>query len=113
MVLYGLKTCDTCRKAIKALEGAGRSVTFVDVRTTPVDAETLARWMDALGPDLVNRRSTTWKSLSAPDRAGADTAEGAVRLLAAHPTLMKRPVIELDGAFHLGWTSAVQAAVMS
>ena len=109
--IYGIKTCDTCRKALKELSAAGHDVTFVDVRAEPVDAGTLAAWMAALGPDLFNRRSTTWKGLSEEARASAETADGAVALLTEHPTLMKRPVIETGDATHLGWTPKVRGVL--
>ena len=112
MTLYGIKTCDTCRKALKALEAAGKPVSFLDVRVDKVAAAQLSAWYGALGPDLVNRRSTTWKGLAEDMRAGVESAEGAVALLAEHPTLMKRPVIEAGGAVHLGWTKPVQAALL-
>ena len=56
MKLYGIKTCDTCRKALKALPEAE----FVDIRATPLDRADLQRFLDAFGADLVNTRSTTW-----------------------------------------------------
>ena len=111
MKLYGIKTCDTCRKALKELSAAGHDVTFVDVRADPPGAAQLSGWHAALGPDLVNRRSTTWKGLDEAARAGADTADGAVALLTEHPTLMKRPVIETGSAAHLGWTAKTKAAL--
>ena len=113
LIFYGLKSCDTCRKAVKALERAGRPVTYVDVRDDGVPAERLIDWLTALGPErLVNRRSTTWRGLSEVERAGAGSPGGAAALLAAHPTLMKRPVI-VDGAtIHVGWSAAVEKALV-
>ncbi|MEM7746304.1 MAG: ArsC/Spx/MgsR family protein [Pseudomonadota bacterium] len=111
MELYGLKACDTCRKALKELTAAGRKVQLNDVRENPVPPETLAEWYEVLGEALVNRRSTTWKGLSEDARSGAGTSRGAVALLAAHPALMKRPVTVADGTVHLGWTSSVKAAL--
>ena len=87
--LYGLKTCDTCRKARQAFEKAGVNVEFVDVRATPLSAEELAGFHDIFGDALVNKKSTTWRGLSAEAQA-----KPALELLAAHPTLMKRPVIK-------------------
>lgn len=104
MKIYGLKTCDTCRKALKALEGRG--AVLVDIRAEPLAPETRARFRAAFGEALVNRRSTTWKALSEAERATAPEA-----LLAAHPALMKRPVIEAGGALHLGWDDGVRAAL--
>lgn len=104
MRIWGLKNCDTCRKAVKALEAAGQAPRVVDVRADGVDATDLARFSDAFGDALVNKRSTTWRGLSEDERAGDPIA-----LLARHPTLMKRPVIEADGQLTLGWDAKTQA----
>lgn len=102
MILYGLKTCDTCRKAKKALEAAGHEITFRDVRADPLDRATLERFMAAFGDALINTRSATWRGLDTAERAGDPIA-----LLLAHPALMKRPVIE-GRALTLGWDADVQ-----
>ncbi len=108
MRLFGLKTCDTCRKAEKALRAQGYAPTVVDVRADGVDRPTLERFHAAFGDALLNRRSTTWRTLSETERA-----EPPVDLIATHPTLMKRPVIEADdGTLHLGWGRDVQAALL-
>ena len=100
--IYGLKTCDTCRKAIKALPGA----TFRDVRAEPLDAGEIAEFLAAFGDRLVNRASATWRELDDTEREKPPAV-----LLAAHPALMKRPVIRSDGALHLGWTPETRAAL--
>lgn len=104
--IHGLKACDTCRKAVRVLVAAGHDVTLHDVRTDPVPRDVLADWLGRFGPGLVNRASTTWRGLSADDRA-----RDPVDLLADHPALMKRPVIVAGDAVHLGWTAPVQAAL--
>lgn len=112
MRFYGLKTCDTCKKAQQALMAAGKTFEIIDVRADGVPADLLAAWIEAVGADaLVNRRSTTWRGLSEAEKAEAD-GRGAAGLLAAHPTLMKRPVIVTDGAVHVGWSKDVQAALV-
>ncbi|XBQ14820.1 MAG: ArsC/Spx/MgsR family protein [Oceanicaulis sp.] len=110
ITLYGLKTCDTCRKALKALDAAGKPAEFVDVRAeADLDAK-LPAWLGAVGADtLVNTRSTTWRGLSDAERARKDTDPAG--LLKDHPALIKRPVIETGGAVHVGWTKDVQAAL--
>ncbi|MDQ2089246.1 arsenate reductase family protein [Marimonas arenosa] len=104
MQLYGLKTCDTCRKALKSLG----DVTFVDVRAEGVPAEVMARAFEAFGGKLLNTRSTTWRGLSAAERA-----RPPLELLAAHPTLMKRPLIAAGHDLYLGWDKAVQDALLN
>ena len=106
IVLYGLKNCDTCRKAQKVIKSKGLQFQFVDVRETPLSRETLERIVATFNEDVINRRSTTWRALSDEDRT-----KNALNLLEAYPTLMKRPVIDADGLLHLGWTPKVQDAL--
>jgi len=104
MQLYGLKSCDSCRKAVKALPEA----TFVDVRRDGVPEEVLIAALEQFGDTLVNTRSTTWRGLNDAERSASP-----IVLLKDHPTLMKRPLIlQGDGKeMYLGWTKEVQAAV--
>ncbi len=112
LTLYGLKNCDTCKKAMKALEGAGCDVTFVDIRAEADLEAKLPVWLAAAGRDaLVNKRSTTWRGLDEAMRAQAD-GDGAAALLSTDPTLIKRPVIEAGDAVHVGWSAAISGALM-
>ncbi|NKB26408.1 MAG: arsenate reductase [Rhodobacteraceae bacterium] len=97
VTLFGLGSCDTCRKAAKQLSAAGYSLVRVDVRADPLDPRQIARFLDAFGDALINRKSTTWRGLSEAERAGAPAD-----LLAAHPALMKRPVVDGPGGLTLG-----------
>lgn len=106
MELLGLKACDTCRNAVKALTAAGREVAFRDVRETPLSRAEAEAFHAAFGDAIVNRRSTTWRGLGEEERAG-----DPVELLMAHPTLMKRPVIRDGDALYLGWTAKTKAAL--
>lgn len=102
MKLYGLKTCDTCRKALKSLPAAD----FVDVRKDGVPADVMEQ-ANAQFPDtLLNTRSTTWRGLSDEERA-----RSPLELVAEHPSLMKRPLIEAEGRFFLGWNAEVKSAL--
>nr|WP_070961112.1 ArsC/Spx/MgsR family protein [Hyphomonas sp. Mor2] len=108
LTLYGLKNCDTCKKALKALEAANVAVQFVDIRAEADLEACVPAWLAAAGADvLVNRRSTTWRNLSEVERAGDPQA-----LLIAHPTLVKRPVIDAGDQVHVGWSKPVQAALL-
>ncbi|MCF8880754.1 ArsC family transcriptional regulator [Hyphobacterium sp. SN044] len=112
ITFYGIRTCDTCRKAMKTLDAAGRAYNFVDLRADADMTALAPRWIAAVGADtLVNRKSTTWRSLSDADKAKAASDAGAADLLAAHPTLVKRPVIETGGEVFVGWTGEVQKKV--
>lgn len=103
MEIWGISTCDTVRKARRALPEAA----FRDLRATPLSAAERAELIAAFGARIVNRASATWRGLDAASREASPDA-----LLAAHPTVMKRPVIRDDhGALHLGWGPEVQAAL--
>lgn len=111
--VYGLKSCDTCRAALKALEAAGRTVEVTDIRDEGAPEAALRDWLDRAGAAaLVNRRSTTWRGLDDAERAKAETPEGALALLVAHPTLMKRPVIVASDDLFVGWTAQAKAALL-
>lgn len=107
MILYGIPTCDTCKKAQKALAAAGHTVTFRDIRAEPLSASEWAELLAEFGDTLVNRKSTTWRGLSDWLRNSEADAQ-----LAAHPTLMKRPVIHDGEHWHLGWDEDVQGVLL-
>ena len=100
MRLYGLKTCDTCRKALKLLTDAE----FIDVRTQGVPENVLTQAFEYFGKALLNIRSTTWRGLGDESRN-----RPVLELLTDHPALMKRPLIESDGEMYLGWTHETRA----
>ncbi len=103
MQIYGLKNCDTCRKAKKALPNAE----FLDVRVDGIEESVLRKAFDQFGDALVNKKSTTWRGLDDVERE-----QDPIMLLKAHPSLMKRTLIRgEDGTFHLGWTTATQEAL--
>ena len=112
MKLFGLKTCDTCRKALKALEQAGQPVTFVDLRGEDFSTEDLDRWLACVDWDvLLNRRSTSWRALGETEKENLD-ANKARALMLANPTLIKRPVIERNGDVLVGFGKAQQQQLL-
>lgn len=106
MIVYGISTCDTTKKAIKALEAAGHAVTFRDVRATPLTEAEIDRLVGEFGDRLINKQSTTYRAFGEFLRASDPEAQ-----IAAQPAVMKRPVIEDAGKFWLGWDEAVQTAL--
>ncbi len=103
MKLYGLKTCDTCRKALKSLPEAE----FLDVRDSAVPETVLEMALEAFDEKLINTRSTTWRNLADDERK-----KPPIALLKAHPALMKRPLLVTDdGTFLLGWTAQTKATL--
>lgn len=106
--LFGIATCDTCRRARKWLRDHAIAHRFVDLRKDKVERQTIARWLDAVGADrLVNRRSTTWRNLP-PARRELSSTGDALALLAEHPTLIKRPVIAFGETLLVGFDEDVR-----
>ena len=111
MKLYGLKTCDSCRKALRTLKASGHEVIFVDVRGSDFGRADVERIVAAAGWETaLNRRSATWRSLDDSERTAANDAD-AVELITAHPSLLKRPVIEAGDRILVGFGPAQQAQI--
>ncbi|MEM1089237.1 MAG: Spx/MgsR family RNA polymerase-binding regulatory protein [Pseudomonadota bacterium] len=105
MKLYGIKQCDTCRKALKFLDGQGVSYEFVDLRETPVRNDQLESWFAELGADkLINRRSTSWRQLARGEQE--QVMNGDLTLLAANVTLIKRPLVDWGKELSVGFSEA-------
>ena len=102
--IYGLKNCDSCRKAMKALPEAD----LIDVRAEGVPEDVLSAALETFGDALVNTRSTTWRGMSDEQRKGAPRD-----LLLGNPTLMKRPLIAVKDRFFLSWNSKIEAEIQA
>jgi arsenate reductase len=81
-------------------------ITLVDVRSDGVPVEVLQRALGQFGDSLLNIRSTTWRGLTVEERS-----KPQIELLQMYPALMKRPLIEQDGALYLGWGKDTQSAL--
>lgn len=93
ITVYGIKQCDTCRKALRHLEARGIEHHFHDLRVDGLMPEMVVEWMASPFADqLVNRRSRTWSGLTDTQKQSA--GDELVHLLADNPTLVKRPVFE-------------------
>jgi arsenate reductase (glutaredoxin) len=103
ITIYGLAICDTTRAARKWLEAKGVTYSFHDVREDGLTRPLVESWIKQLGWEKVlNKASTTWRELPEKEKAGVDEKK-AVTLLLAHPTLVKRPVLDRSGKFSLGF----------
>ena len=102
MILYGLKTCDTCLKALKSLPDAE----FVDVRQQGVPPGVMRAAIDRFGAALINKRSATWRGLDPQERQKL-----VAELLAGFPVLMKRPLIAQGDQLWLGWGEETRVAL--
>jgi Spx/MgsR family transcriptional regulator len=104
--IYGIPNCDTVKKARNWLDQHGIAYAFHDYKKEGVDKSALVRWADGAGWEaLLNRRGTTFRKLDEADRADIDCAK-ALALMAAHPSLIKRPVAESDGVVLVGFVPA-------
>ena len=104
--LYGIKNCDTVKKARKWLEAAGIEYRFHDFRADGLEREQLDAWNRTVGWEtLLNRRGTTWRQLPEAVKAGIDEAR-ALDLMMEQPTLIKRPVLEHGGEIRVGFKEA-------
>ncbi|WP_447554160.1 Spx/MgsR family RNA polymerase-binding regulatory protein [Vreelandella sp. EE22] len=96
LTLYMIDTCDTCRKARKALDEKGLAYTSHDLRKDGLSASLLEHLLEQVPlVKAINKRSTTWRELPENDKETID-ATSARKLLLEHPTLLKRPLLELD-----------------
>ncbi len=107
MILYGISTCDTCKKALKALAAAGHEVTFRDVRAQPLSEAEINEITHEFGSLAVNKQSTTYRGFNDYLKASEPEAQ-----IAAQPAVMKRPMIRTKDAWYLGWDAKVEAALL-
>ncbi|QFY43463.1 ArsC family reductase [Candidatus Methylospira mobilis] len=110
MMLYGVKNCDTVKKARAWLSAEGIEYRFHDFRVDGLDAALLESFERAAGWEiLLNRRGTSWRGLSDEQRADVDRGK-ALALMLAHPALIKRPVLNSDSKIVVGFTPEKYAA---
>lgn len=106
LTIYGIPSCDTCRKARKWLTEQAKEHKFHDLRADGLDLEMLDRWARTLDwQKLLNTRSLTWRKIPEVDRAGM-TKSRAMALMLEQPTLVKRPVLECDEFVAVGFSAA-------
>lgn len=100
IVLHGIPNCDTVKKARAWLDEHGVAYRFHDFKKAGVPDAGLQRWIAQAGWERVlNRQGTTWRKLDAATQAGVVDAESAAALMKAHPSVIKRPVLEVgEGA---------------
>lgn len=110
--LYGIKNCDTMKKARAWLEEHGIDYAFHDYKVSGIDRDHLERWCAEAGwQTVLNRAGTTFKKL--PDEAKLDLdQEKAIALMLAQPSMIKRPVLETDGTLLIGFKPEIYAAAL-
>lgn len=112
-VLYGIKNCDTVKKARRWLDQHGVAYRFHDFRVDGVDEKQLALWVKQAGWEmLLNRCGTSWRALSETQRACVVDDTSAVAVMIAQPALIKRPVLESGDVLRVGFAEADYAALL-
>jgi arsenate reductase (glutaredoxin) len=103
VTIYGIKNCDTMKKARAWLDGHGVAYAFHDYKAAGISQTTLASWARAVGWDtLLNRAGTTFRKLPEADREGL-TEKTAIALMLAQPSMIKRPVLDHGGQLLVGF----------
>jgi len=103
VTLYGIKNCDTMKKARQWLDEHGIAYAFHDYKASGIDAAHLQRWCEEAGWEVVlNRAGTTFRKLPDSDRQDLDATK-AIALMLAQPSMIKRPVAEMDGRLIIGF----------
>ncbi|HZW14315.1 MAG TPA: ArsC family reductase [Noviherbaspirillum sp.] len=106
--LYGIPNCDTVKKARTWLDQQGISYTFHDFKKAGISRELVNQWLEHLSWDvLVNRKGTTWRGLNDERKASINDAASATELMLESPSVIKRPVLLLDGDAHVGFSDAL------
>jgi len=113
LTIYGIKNCDTMKKARAWLDGHGVAYAFHDYKTAGIAPARLAGWAGAVGWEiLLNRAGTTFKKLPDADKAGLDAAK-ALALMLEQPSMIKRPVLETGGRLIVGFKPEVYASAFA
>lgn len=103
VTIYGIKTCDTMKKARTWLDAKGVAYRFHDYKAEGIDDASLKRFVDALGWETVlNRAGTTFRALPDADKQDLD-ARKAIALMRAQPSMIKRPILDRGGALTAGF----------
>lgn len=112
VTIHGIRTCDTMKRARAWLEARGVAHRFRDYKVEPPTRDELATWAGAVGWErLLNRAGTTFRKLPDSARTGIDAAR-ALALMQAHPSLIRRPVLETDGRVLVGFDETAWAAAL-
>lgn len=101
--IYGIKACDTMKKARTWLDDRGVAYDFHDYKAAGIDRERLTAWAGQVGWEtLLNRAGTTFRKLPDTDKSGIDEAK-AIDLMLAQPSMIKRPVLDLGDKLLVGF----------
>ncbi len=103
--LFGIKNCDSVKKARKWLDNHQVDYTFHDFKTQGLPSQLMKEWLSQLSlDDLINKRGTTWRQLNDEQKQQL-TTDKTFSLITEHPTLIKRPVLNVNGQLSVGFKS--------
>ena len=106
ITIYGIKNCDTMKKARAWLDGKGIAYSFHDYKAAGIDRKRLEAWAKEVGWEtLLNRAGTTFRKLPDAEREGV-TEKKAIALMESQPSMIKRPVLDIDGKLVVGFKPA-------
>ena len=112
MILYGIKNCDTVKKARAWLDAHKIAYAFHDYKSAGIDADRLRGWCDELGwESVINRAGTTFRKLPDADKAGLDQ-DKAIALMMAQPSMIKRPMLDLGDRRIAGFKPEIYQAAL-
>ncbi|MFA0412840.1 ArsC family reductase [Vibrio renipiscarius] len=113
VTMYGIPNCDTIKKAKKWLTEHNVEFDFHDYRKQGIDAEMMTQFCQALGwENVINKRGTTFRQLNQEQKEGLNE-QSAMTLLVEQPAMIKRPILFVDGQYHLGFKADQYAAVFA
>jgi arsenate reductase len=113
ITIYGIRNCDTMKKARAWLDGHGVAYGFHDYKSAGIERERLQAWCEAVGWDaLLNRAGQSFRALPDADKADLSQAK-AITLMLANPSMIKRPVLDIDGRLVVGFKPELYAAFIS
>ncbi|MBN9083317.1 MAG: arsenate reductase [Rhizobiales bacterium 62-17] len=113
ITIYGIKNCDTMKKARTWLDDHGVTYQFHDYKVSDIDKASLEKWSGVVGWEtLLNRAGTTFRKLPEKDREGL-TEKKAIALMLAQPSMIKRPVLDVDGKLTVGFKPDVYGKIFA
>ncbi|AYV47850.1 ArsC family reductase [Caulobacter flavus] len=113
VTIYGIKACDTMKKARAWLDEHGVAYAFHDYKVSGADRADVERWVAQLGWETVlNRAGTTFRKLPDADKVGVDAGK-AVELMLAQPSMIKRPILDVDGKLLAGFKPDQYTAILA
>lgn len=109
--MYGIKNCQTMKKAMTWLDTNSISFEFHDYKKQGIDKATLTEWLAQKAWDeVINKRGTTWRKLSDEDKTDVDP-DKAIQLMMANPSLIKRPALMVQDKLYLGFDEALYQSI--